>query len=133
MGWDKDSLVGKAKPCTSKAKQGIPVCTWMFSHFQESQTPSWISSALGRQTASVWIFPLPPLSLYHWVQNHMAWDIPLIRQCLLSHQCPLPISCAFPACWLMGWSQKQRNPWCSVSTAKQQLKHQHCFDRQSKI
>jgi len=45
VGGDKDSLIGKAKAmCTSKAVQGIhsllSIGRQMFSHLQESRTPS---------------------------------------------------------------------------------------------
>ena len=54
----------------------------------------------------------------------MGWNTPLASLGQLPWVCPLPAPAAPPACPLAGQSKKLENPWLSVSTALQQLKHQ---------
>ena len=55
----------------------------------------------------------------------MVWNTPLASLGQLSWVCPLPAPAASLACSLAGQSEKLRSPWLGVSTALQQLKHQH--------
>ena len=144
MGWDKDSLTGKAKAThTSKAKQGIhsplPTSRQVFRHLQESRAPSCIAVTWeDRRSHS----ELPPSlspsspSFYCWAPSHAVWDIPFLSWGQLSQLCPLPTSCAPTACSLVGQSEKQKKilalcKHCSA-IAQTYLFYQNCSGQKSK-
>ena len=141
MGWDKDSLIGKAKAAhTSKEKQGIhsplPIGRQVFSHPQESRAPScvmvtWEDKHHRSEHPPLSFFP----SFICWAWCHMVWNIPLVSWGQLSRLCPLPASCAPPASSLVGWGEEQKRPWlckhCSAVT-KTSLCYQHCFSTNPK-
>jgi len=58
----------------------------------------------------------------------MVWNTPLASLGQLSWVCPLPAPAAPLACSLAGQSEKLKSPWLGVSTALQQLKHQHVIN-----
>lgn len=73
---------------------------------------------LERQTSSLWMslpFLLLPPALYAEHETiwwgHFFW------------LCPLPTTCTPPSSPLVGWCEKQTEPWCCASPAQQQLKH----------
>ena len=68
----------------------------------------------------------PPYNCSAW--PHMVWNTPLASLGQLSWVCPLPAPAAPLACPLAGQSEKLKSPWLSVSTALQQLKHQHVIN-----
>jgi len=124
-GWDKDSLVGKAKAThTSEAKEGInsllPFSKKVFSHFQESKVPSHVTVTREdkRHHSKCPSLPSSSPSLHCWPWCHTLWDIPLVSCCQLSQLCPLPTSYAPPAYLLAGQCEKQRKLWGCASTAQ---------------
>ena len=86
VGWDRDSLIGKAKAiCTSKAKEGInsllPITIrQVFIHFRESWAPSCIKVTWEDKSHNSERPPLPSSSpsFVRWAWCHMAWNIPLV-------------------------------------------------------
>jgi len=114
VGWDKGSLIGKAKAmCTSKAKQGIhsllPVSTQVFSHLQESRALSCVIVIWeGKYHHSEQCpFLLLPHGFYCWVWHHAFSQ--------LSQLCLLPTSCSSQAYLLEGWGEEQKRPWHYIS------------------
>jgi len=110
VGWDKNGLIGKAKAAhANKAEQGIdsllPVIMWVFSHLQESRAQLWVMVTWEDK----------PCHSGH----HMAWNILLVSWDQLSRLCPLPASCAAPACSLVGWGKRQRRSWLCLNVAQQ--------------
>ena len=105
MGWDKDSLISKAKAThTSKAKQGIHSPLPISRQVQPSpgkQGSITHNSYLGRQMPSPRTSPLPTssLSFICWTWCHRVWNIPVVSWSQLSQLCPLPTSCALQPTW----------------------------------
>ena len=109
MGWDKDSLIGKAKAVrTSKAKQGIhlllPTGRQVLSHLQGSRAPSHVTVTWEDKHQYSECPPLPPPSpsFIHWVWYHMAQNIPLVGWIT----CPSCVPSQFPMC-LAGWEAEK--------------------------
>ena len=107
MGWDKDSLVGKAKAMhASKAKPEIrsllAISRQLFSHRQESRAPACLMVTWedkchhSKRPCVLSSF----LSFTCWTWHHMVWNIPLVSWGQLSQLCPLPALCA--TCWWGG-------------------------------
>jgi len=125
VGWDKDSLTGKAKAVrASKAKEGVhslhPISRQVFSRLQESRAPSCavVTSEDKHRHSEDPLLPSPPV-LYCWAWRHTVWNIPLVSQGQLSQLCPLPGPGAPPAYSLVGWGKEQKRPWLCASTAQQ--------------
>ena len=58
-----------------------------------------------------------------WAWHCMVWSVPLVSGGQLFQLHPLPTSCTPPTSLLVGWGEKQKSPWLSVSTAQQWLNH----------
>lgn len=124
VGWDKDSLIGKAKTThPRKVKQGIysslPFGRQVLMHSQESRVPS--HSGLRRQMPSLWMFPPSfffPSSICRR-RCHMIWNVPLVSWDQLSWMGLLPALCASPAPSLVGWGESQKRSWLYVGSAQQ--------------
>lgn len=58
-------------------------------------------------------------SFYCWACHHILWTISLVNWGQMSHLFPLPNPCASPASLLMGWCEKQKRSWLSISLAQQ--------------
>ena len=122
VGWDKDSLVGKAKAArTSKAKQGIhsplPIGRQVFSHLQEGWAPLHVTVTWEDKRHLSEHPPfllLPQLCMLSMTSYGMGYPFGQLRSAL-------PASYAPPAYSLVGGCEMQKRPWRCVSTAQQYL------------
>ena len=143
MGWDKDSLIGKAKAThTSKAKQGIhsllPVGRQVFSHLQESRAPSLLMATWETNAITPNILPFLLLHSALYAEHDVLWSG--ISLGSVGDSCPscVPSQLLVPPQPLAGgagWEAEKALALCKHRSAitRRSLCYQHCFQHKSKI
>lgn len=116
VGWDKDSLIWKAKPMhPGWAKQGIhsvlPIGRQVFSHLQQSRVPSHMTVTWENKCHHSKHPPLPPPSPYFidWAWCQMVWNVPFdqLGSPLLAVSPPiLPCTPSFLSSMAVGKAEK---------------------------
>ena len=130
MGWDKDSLIGKAKAKhASKANQGIhsllPISRQVFSHLQQSRAPSRIM--VTREAKRHHSECPPPSSfipqLYALSTTSYSTEHPFGQLGSAVLAVPPPSCSCTPSLLAGGVGWEQERPWLCASTAQRWLKH----------
>ena len=116
--WDKESLIGqkrkgeKIEYTKQVMHNAIAHSRWLISSQSPSSRHPWDNS--------------PQFICSAW--RHMVRNIPLVSLGQLPWLYPFPASCASPASLLAGQYEKLKSPWLRVSTAQEELKHQHVIN-----
>ena len=137
VGWDKDSLIAKAK-LHMQAKQSkefihyLPPAGKRPATFLENMASSHVAGTwegkCHKHECQCHPFLLLCPTFYCSTQCHMVWNIPLVSWDHLSWLCPLPVSCAAPS--LVRNCEKQKaltlcNHWWA--TAETSVCYEHYF------